>query len=131
MPSVIPSALALATNELKARTTRFAILHQEPLTSDDVGGLLYLAATVLCFASWTLHHVFANHAQAYFWLRIDPMSIARMMQASPVSFILASFECRRGERWAYTSLVTTAAAALSLVRLLKNTSPKGLQSRAN
>lgn len=99
-------------------TARFALVHQGPLTRDAVWVLLYLVATALCFASSTLYHVFADHTQACFWLRIDHIGIVCTIWATSVSFILASLECRQGEQWAHIALVT-AAAALSLARLAR------------
>jgi adiponectin receptor len=97
---------------------RFAIVHQGPLTRDAVGVSLYLVATALCFASSTLYHVFADHVHAWFWLRIDHVGIVCAIWATSVSFTLASLECRQGERWTYTALVT-AAAGLSLFLLAR------------
>ena len=93
-------------------------IRQSPLAGDAVGVSLYLAAAAFCFASSTLYHVFAEHVHAWFWLRIDHVGIVCAIWATSVSFALASLECRQGERWAYTALVT-AAAAMSLTRLAR------------
>ncbi|KAJ4332566.1 hypothetical protein N0V95_009633 [Ascochyta clinopodiicola] len=101
-----------------ASIVRFAAVRKGPLTRDAVGVSLYLTATALCFASSTLYHVFADHVHACIWLRIDHVGIVCATWAASVSFALASLDCRQGERWAYTALVT-AAAALSLARLAR------------
>lgn len=106
----------LGTLWFGASLVRFAVVRQSPLTRGAIGVPLYLAATALCFASSTLYHVFADHVHACYWLRIDHVGIVCAIWATSVSFTLASLECRQGERWAYTALVT-AAAVLSLARL--------------
>ena len=97
-------------------TVRFGAACTDPLTLDAAAVLVYLGATALCFASSTLYHVFADHAHAGIWLRIDHFGIVCAIWASSVSFVLFSFDCRRGEGWAYVAFVT-AAAALCLARL--------------
>lgn len=108
----------LGTIWVGASIVRFTIACTDPLTHDTVGVSMYLAATALCFASSTLYHVFADHVHACFWLRLDHVGIVCAIWATSVSFVLAALECRQGERWAYTTLIT-AAAALSLTRLAR------------
>ncbi|KAF2633132.1 hypothetical protein BU25DRAFT_327272, partial [Macroventuria anomochaeta] len=111
-------------------TIRFAAACANPLARDAAAVLVYLGATALCFTSSTLYHVFADHVHADAWLRIDHFGIACVIWASSVSFVLFSFDCRRGEGWTYIALVT-AAAALCLARLwdMQGYSTKGRLKR--
>jgi adiponectin receptor len=81
--------------------------------------LAYLIANIFCSACSTLYHVFADHAEADFWLRLDHLGIVCAIWASSISFLALSFSCRIGEQYVYTVFITTAAA-LCCVRLLGN-----------
>jgi adiponectin receptor len=99
-----------------ASATRFAGTAMSLFSPSTAAILAYLTANVFCFACSTLYHVFADHAEADFWLRLDHLGI---VWASSISFVALSFSCHFGEQYAYTIFVT-AAAALCTVRILGN-----------
>jgi adiponectin receptor len=102
-----------------ASATRFAGTATSLLSPSAAAILAYLIANVFCFACSTLYHVFADHAEADFWLRLDHLGIVCAIWASSISFVALSFSCHSGEQYVYTVFLT-AAAALCSVRLLGN-----------
>jgi adiponectin receptor len=102
-----------------ASATRFAGTAMSLFSPSTAAILAYLTANVFCFACSTLYHVFADHAKADFWLRLDHLGIVCAIWASSISFIALSFSCHSGEQYAYTIFVT-AATALCTVRILGN-----------
>jgi adiponectin receptor len=93
-----------------ASATRFAGTAKSLFSPSTAAILAYLTANVFCFACSTLYHVFADHAEADFWLRLDYLGIVCAIWASSISFVALSFSCHSGEQYAYTILVTAAAA---------------------
>jgi adiponectin receptor len=93
------------------------------------GVYAYLLANIFCFACSTLYHVFADHSEADFWLRLDYLGIVCAIWASSVSFVALSFSCHSREQYVYM-VVVTAAAALCSVRLLGNSQPSCLERRS-
>jgi adiponectin receptor len=74
---------------------------------------LYFPAATLCFLCSTLCHIFANHATAPFWRRLDHCSITAFIWASSLSFsILACTYTQTAPRLHATILT---AAGLGLV----------------
>jgi adiponectin receptor len=99
-----------------ASATRFAVTATSLFSLSAAAILVYFIANIFCFACSTLYHVFADHAEADSWLRLDYLGIICTIWASSISFIALSFGCRPGEQFVYTVLVT-ATAALCSVRL--------------
>jgi adiponectin receptor len=99
-----------------ASATRFAVTATSLFSLNAAAILMYLIANIFCFACSTLYHVFADHAEADFWLRLDHLGIIYVIWASSISFIALSFGCYPGEQFAYT-VVVTATAVLCSVRL--------------
>jgi adiponectin receptor len=91
--------------------------------------LIYLIANMLCFASSTFYHVFADHTEAGFWLRLDHLGIVCAIWASSVSFIALSLGCHTGEKYVYMSFVT-ASAAVSFQRIFGNQQHSRLERRS-
>jgi adiponectin receptor len=108
---------------------RFAVTATSVFSPGAVAILAYLIANVFCFACSTLYHVFADHTEADFWLRLDYLGIVCAIWASSTSFVALSFSCRPGEQYVYMVLVT-AAAALCSVRLLVNSQHSCLERRS-
>ena len=97
-----------------ASATHFAGTATDLLSRSAVGILAYLIANVFCFACSTLYHIFANHVEADFWLRLDHFGIVFVIWASSISFVALSFSCNFGKQSVYTGFVTAAAALCSL-----------------
>jgi adiponectin receptor len=81
--------------------------------------LTLLVANAFCFACSTLYHVFADHAAADFWLRLDHIGIVCSIWASSVSFIVLS-PSWHSYGWTGYVLLVTAAAALCCTYLSTN-----------
>jgi adiponectin receptor len=100
-----------------ASATRFAGTATSLFSLSTAAILAYFTANVFCFACSTLYHVFADHAEADFWLRLDHLGIVCVIWASSISFVALTFSCHSGEQYVYIIFVT-AAAALCTVRIL-------------
>jgi adiponectin receptor len=81
--------------------------------------IIFLIANIFCFACSTFYHLFADHAQAGVWLRLDHLGIVCAILASSIAFLALSLGCHNGEKYVYMGLVT-AAAAVSSHRLSGN-----------
>ena len=100
------------------------------LLSPSVAAIFaYLIANFFCFACSTLYHVFADHAEADFWLQFDYLGIVCVIWASSTSFIVLALEGHPGEQYMYTVLITLAATLCSL-RLSNNLQHSFLERRS-
>lgn len=99
--------------------TRFAGTATGLFSMSAAAVLTFLIANAFCFACSTLYHVFADHAEADSWLRLDHLGIVCAIWASSISFVALSLGCHPGEQYLYMGFVTAAAAVCSY-RLLDN-----------
>ncbi|KAF2240348.1 hypothetical protein BU26DRAFT_442843 [Trematosphaeria pertusa] len=102
-----------------ASAVRFTLSCPNPLPGDARIILRYLVAATSCFSFSTLYHLFANHAQASLWQRIDHLGIVTVIWASSMSLIIFSFRCEYGTQRAYVAIVTVLAV-LSLFRIWRS-----------
>jgi adiponectin receptor len=93
--------------------TRFAGTATSLSSMSAAAILMFLIANAFCFACSTLYHIFANHAKADSWLRLDHFGIVCVIWASSISFVALSFSCHPGEQYVYMGFVTAAAAICS------------------
>jgi adiponectin receptor len=97
-----------------ASATRFAGTATSLFSPSAAAILAFFIANIFCFACSTLYHLFADHAEADSWLRLDHLGIICTIWASSVSFVALSLGCGRGEQYAYMVFVTVAAGLCSL-----------------
>jgi adiponectin receptor len=89
--------------------TRFAGTITSLPSSSTAAILVFLTANAFCFACSTLYHVFADHAEADSWLRLDHLGIVCAIWASSISFVALSLGRRPSEQYVYMGFVTAAA----------------------
>jgi adiponectin receptor len=93
--------------------TRFAGTATSLSSTSAATILIFLTANTFCFACSTLYHIFADHAEADSWLRLDHLGIVCAIWASSISFVALSICCHPGEQYVYIGSVTAAAAVCS------------------
>jgi adiponectin receptor len=72
-----------------ASATRFAGTATSLFSPNTTAILAYFTANVFCFACSTLYHVFADHAEAEFWLRLDQNSFQTLNMPSFLTSLTA------------------------------------------
>lgn len=93
--------------------TRFAGTATNLSSTSTAAILIFLIANSFCFACSTLYHVFADHAEADSWLRLDYLGIVCAIWASSISFVALSLGSHPGEQYVYMSCITAAAVVCS------------------
>jgi adiponectin receptor len=96
-----------------ASATRFAKTATSLSSTNAAAIFLFLTANTFCFACSTLYHVFADHAEADSWLRLDHVGIVCAIWASSTSFVALSLGHHLGEQYVYMGSVTAAAVVCS------------------
>lgn len=109
--------------------TRFVGTAMSLSSTSAAAILLFLTANAFCFACSTLYHVFADHAEADSWLRLDDLGIVCAIWASSISFVALSVGHYPAERCMYIFFVTMAAAVCSH-QLLVNNQPNWSERRS-